>query len=194
MREFTWWRRFHGVVKIPKQYLYKGASQLLQRIEFGEFEFNHLGREWYLEDAIFNHKVEELKKEKPWLSAGTLEEQVTDIRKKYSKRKNLIMKAHLETEAALLYQLKQELAKEFEMDPEYVGEVMETFDGTTRELYFKFMTIKHGREYDADLIPRLIPEQPRHLLKPKERKWAELWVKIIKEKDWQQFLNWEQLS
>ena len=38
-RAFTWWRRFHGDVKLPKKYMYKGASQLQQRIEFGEYEF-----------------------------------------------------------------------------------------------------------------------------------------------------------
>lgn len=190
MREFTWWRRFHGVVKLPKQHMYKGASKLLQRIEFGEFEFNHLGREWYLEDKIFNQKVEQLKADKPWLTASTLDEQITDIRKKYSKRKNLIMKAHLEIEAALLHQLKLELAAEFNIDPDYVSEVMETFDGTTRELYFRFLSEQQGRTYDADLIPRLIPEQPRHILKPKERKHIELWVEVIKERKYEQFLNW----
>lgn len=190
MREFTWWRRFHGVVKLPKQHMYKGASKLLQRIEFGEFEFNHLGREWYLEDKIFNQKVEQLKADKPWLTASTLDEQITDIRKKYSKRKNLIMKAHLEIEASLLHQLKLELAAEFNIDPDYVSEVMETFDGTTRELYFRFLSEQQGRTYDADLIPRLIPEQPRHILKPKERKHIELWVEVIKERKYEHFLNW----
>ena len=190
MREFTWWRRFHGVVKLPKQHMYKGASKLLQRIEFGEFEFNHLGREWYLEDKIFEQKVEQIKAAKPWLNTSTLEEDVRDIRKKYNKRKNLIMQTHLETEATLLYQLKTELAAEFNIDPDYVSEVMETFDGTTRELYFHFLSEQQGRTYDADLIPRLIREQPRHILKPKERKHIELWVEVIKERKYEHFLNW----
>lgn len=191
MKEFTWWRRFHGVVKLPKQYMYTGASQLLQRIEFGEFEFNHLGREWYLEDKIYGLKVDQLKADKPWLTDESLEDQVVYIRKQSNKRKNAIMKAHLEIENGLLYQLKQELAKEFEMDPERVGQIMESFDGTTRELYFHLMSINQGRTYDAEQIPRLIREQPRHILKPKERKYAELWIQLIKERDWVNFLNWQ---
>ena len=47
-RQFTWWRRFWGTRKIPKKYLYKGASELQQRIEFGEYEVDNLGREFYL--------------------------------------------------------------------------------------------------------------------------------------------------
>lgn len=191
MKEFTWWRRFHGVVKLPKQYMYTGASQLLQRIEFGEFEFNHLGREWYLEDKIYGLKVDQLKADKPWLTDESLEDQVVYIRKQSNKRKNAIMKAHLEIENGLLYQLKQELAKEFEMEPERVGQIMESFDGTTRELYFHLMSITQGRTYDAEQIPRLIREQPRHILKPKERKYAELWIQLIKERDWVNFLNWQ---
>ena len=64
-RQFTWWRRFHGVVKLPKQYLYKGASELQQRIEFGEYEFDHLGREIYLEDLIYKSKADNIKDESP---------------------------------------------------------------------------------------------------------------------------------
>jgi hypothetical protein len=191
MKTFTWWRRFHGVVKLPKQALYKGAPELLQRIEFGEFEFNHLGREWYLEDKIYGLKVDQLKADKPWLTDDSLEDQVVYIRKQSNKRKNAIMKAHLEIETGLLYQLKQELAKEFKMEPERVGQIMESFDGTTRELYFQLMSITQGRTYDAEQIPRLIREQPRHILKPKERKYAELWIQLIKERDWVNFLNWQ---
>ena len=73
-RQFTWWRRFWGVRKIPKQYLYKGASELLQRIEFGEFEVNSLGREIYLGGSIYDAEVKRIQKESPWLKDETLEE------------------------------------------------------------------------------------------------------------------------
>lgn len=191
MREFTWWRRFHSMVKIPKQALYKAAPELLQRIEFGEFEFNHLGREVYLEDKIFEQKVNELKLDKPWLTDASIEDQVTNIRKLTNKRKQVIMKHHLEIEALLLYQLKNALAKEFDLDSDVVGEIMETFDGTTRELYLHLLSIKQGRTYDPEQIPRLIREQPRHILKPKERKYAQLWIDIINERGFERFLNWQ---
>jgi hypothetical protein len=191
MREFTWWRRFHGLVKIPKQHLYKGASELLQRIEFGEFEFNHLGREIYLEDKIFEWEVDEIKKDKPWITNISIEDQLIYIRKKTNKRKAAIMQAHLEAESTLLHNLKLELAKEFNMDIEAIDVIMESFNGTTRELYFHLKSLILGKTYDAEQIPRLIREQPRHILKPKERKWMPLWVEVIKERNYQPFLNWQ---
>lgn len=193
-RQFTWWRRFGGTVKLPKKYLYKGASELLQRIEFGEYEFDHLGREVYLEDKIYEAKVEAIKKEKPWLKGETLAEALEYDRKQYNKRKAVMMKKHLENEQVLLWKLAEELSKEFKLPKDNVSELMETFDGTTRELYFKCMSIATGKEIDPSKMQRFFQEQPQHILKPKERKYIKLWMELVKEKGWQQFLNWEQLK
>jgi hypothetical protein len=166
-RQFTWWRRFHGVVKIPKQYLYKGASELLQRIEFGEYEFDHLGREVYLEDVIYQYKEDLIKKESPWLNSETLVDATDYERKQRNKRKAVMMKKHLEYESVLLRKLRDDLAHEFGLEPELVGELMETFDGTTRELYFKCMSISINKDLDPEKMQRFFKEQPRHILKPK---------------------------
>lgn len=192
-RQFTWWRRFAGVQKLPKKYLYKGASELLQRIEFGEYEFDHLGREVYLEDKIYEAKVDAIMKEKPWLKGETLTEAIEYDRKQYNKRKAVMMKNHLEAEQKLLWKLAEDLSKEFSMPKDDVTELMETFDGTTRELYFKCMSISTGKTIDPDKMQRFFPEQPRHILKPKERKYVKLWIALVKERKWEQFLNWEQL-
>ena len=108
-RQFTWWRRFWATRKMPKQMLYKGASELQQRIEFGEYEVDNLGREYMLEELIFEQKDKALKKEKPWLTEESYLEQIQPERKQYRKRQNLIMKAHLEAEHKLLYKLREEL-------------------------------------------------------------------------------------
>ena len=189
-RQFTWWRRFWGVRKIPKQYLYKGASELLQRIEFGEFEVNNLGREIYLEDSIYEAEVKRIQKESPWLKEDTLEEAIADARKQRNKRKTKMMEAHLNAEHLLLRDIMNKLAEEFNLDPEIVKNEMEEFDGTTRELYFHIKSIALNRLYDPNKQPRLILEQPRHILKPKERKYIVLWTKLIKKHDWREFLNW----
>ena len=189
-RQFTWWRRFWGVRKIPKQYLYKGASELLQRIEFGEFEVNNLGREIYLEDSIYEAEVKRIQKESPWLKDDTLEEAIADARKQRNKRKTKMMEAHLKAEHLLLRDIMTKLAEEFNIDPEIVKNEMEEFDGTTRELYFHIKSIALNRLYDPNKQPRLILEQPRHILKPKERKYIVLWTKLIKKHDWREFLNW----
>jgi len=189
-RQFTWWRRFWGVRKIPKQYLYKGASELLQRIEFGEFEVNNLGREIHLEDSIYEAEVKRIQKESPWLKDDTLEEAIADARKQRNKRKTKMMEAHLKAEHLLLRDIMNKLAEEFNLDPEIVKNEMEEFDGTTRELYFHIKSIALNRLYDPNKQPRLILEQPRHILKPKERKYIVLWTKLIKKHDWREFLNW----
>jgi hypothetical protein len=193
-RQFTWWRRFGGTIKLPKKYLYKGASELLQRIEFGEYEFDHLGREIYLEDKIYEAKVEAIKKEKPWLKGETLTEALEYDRKQYNKRKAVMMKKHLENEQVLLWKLAEELSKEFNIPKDDVSELMETFDGTTRELYFKCMSIAIGKDIDPSKMQRFFQEQPQHILKPKERKYIKLWMALVKERNWQRFLNWEQLK
>ena len=189
-RQFTWWRRFWGVRKIPKQYLYKGASELLQRIEFGEFEVNNLGREIYLEDSIYEAEVKRIQKESPWLKDETLDEAIADARKQRNKRKTKMMEAHLKAEHLLLRDIMTKFAEEFKIDPEIVKNEMEEFDGTTREFYFHIKSIALDRTFDPDKQPRLILEQPRHVLKPKERKYIILWTKLIKKHDWRDFLNW----
>ena len=189
-RQFTWWRRFWGVRKIPNQYLYKAASELLQRIEFGEYEVDNLGREYYLEDAIYENYCIDLKAEKPWLSQDAFDEQVRDFRKQQHKRKQLIMKAHLEAEQKLLWKLREKLSEEFGIPQDQIETIMENFDGTTRELYFHVKSIALGRTFDPDKQPRLIQEQPRHILKPKERKYVDLWMGLVKEHKWEEFLNW----
>lgn len=193
-RQFTWWRRFSGVVKLPKSYLYKGASELQQRIEFGEYEFDHLGREVYLEDKIYEYKVAAIMKEKPWLHGETLIESLDYDRKQYNKRKAVIMKNHLEIEQKLLWKLAEDLSNEFDITKDQVTETMETFDGTTRELYFKCMEMANSKIIDPNKMQRFFTEQPRHILKPKERKYAKLWIQLVKERGWQGQLNWEQLN
>jgi len=193
-RQFTWWRRFNGAMKLPKRYLYKAAPELLQRIEFGEYEFDHLGREVYLEHKIYEAKVEALKKERPWLEGLSLEEALEYDRKQYNKRVAVMMKNHLENEQRLLWKLAEDLAKEFNLDKDDVSQLMETFDGTTRELYFKCMSISTGKDIDPDKMQRFFPEQPRHILNPKERKYIELWMNLVKDNNWQRYLNWETIT
>ena len=57
-RTFTWWRRFHSPIKLKKNQMWKGYPQLLQRIEFGEFEYCHLSEECLLEEELY--KLEEI--------------------------------------------------------------------------------------------------------------------------------------
>ncbi len=103
------------------------------------------------------------------------------------------MKNHIEKENKTLIELRNLLVAEFNLHKEQVQDIMEEFDGTTRELYYKVKWTADGKEYSQEQIdkqPRLINEQPRHILKPKERKYADLWMEVVKEFNLYERLNW----
>lgn len=183
MSQFTWWRRFYPTQKLDKDQFFKAGSKLLQRIEFGEFECEPLSSEVYLEEEIYRLKCEEIDQLEGY-HPDTLEEMKIVERKKKNKRVNVMLSHHLEWEEGRLYQLRDELVKEFKLTKEYVWDTIENFDGTTRELYFYFKSIVNGTKPkssdDIERIPRMQPMQQRHILKPKQRIHKKTWQKIVK--------------
>lgn len=163
--------------------MYKGASKLLQRIEAGEFEHDGLWEQSYLEDAILDYTMNEFVEKNPGVSQDLYEKVYVDNRKKKSKRVGVMRENHLKNEINMLYNLKNELAKEFGIEDDIVWNFIEEFDGTTRELYFAVKDLANGkpiRSAEATAqIPRLINQQPRHILKRANLKYLPLWRKII---------------
>jgi len=184
---FTWWRRFHTPFKLKPKDLWKGRSELLQRIEFGEFEYDPLWQQSYLEDYILEEKTEAIKIKFARSNADTIEEKIRDERKKMRKRQDIMREKHLINENKLLVQLSDALAKEFDMDREFVDGFMESFDGTTRELYFNLLCIKYEKPLlesdDIQMIPRTVNQQPRHYIKRSEQDLLSMWDKTIIEKN-----------
>jgi len=182
-RQFTWWRRFHTTQKLDPKEMYKGASKLLQRIEAGEFEHDGLWEQSYLEDEILEVQFNEFKKKNPKASEDLYDSAYMDFRKKRTKRVNVMRSHHLDRETQMLYDLKNELAKEYNITGDQVWDIMEEFDGTTRELYFYVGSIARGEEpktkEQVANIPLLFYPQPRHVLKRSEMKWLPLWRKIL---------------
>lgn len=185
-RQFTWWRRFHAPIKLSKL-PWKGRSELIQRIDHGEYEYNHLGFEVYLEDKIFEHEKEQLKLNLKSKSQDVIEEAIIHLRKKFYTRKTIIMERHLQEEQKNLTELSNALASEFNMTKEEVEEIMETFDGNTRHLYYHILAINNNRvpptAEEVDMIPRTVPFQPRHMLRYDQRQWSPLWQEVIREKN-----------
>jgi hypothetical protein len=185
MSQFTWWRRFYPTQKLDRTQYFKGGSKLLQQIEFGEFEQDPLGAETYLEEEIYRLKCAEIDAMQGY-HHDTLEELKVQERQKKNKRIKIMMETHLENEHNRLIALQDELAKEFHINVDMVIEIMETFDGTTRDLYFYIKAIVENRPLksfeEIQLIPRMQHQQPRHILKPKERKLAPHWKKIVQNK------------
>ena len=181
--QFTWWRRFYSTQKLDPKEMYKGASKLLQRIEAGEFEHDGLWEQSYLEDAILDYTMNEFVEKNPGVSQDLYEKVYVDNRKKKSKRVGVMRENHLKNEINMQYNLKNELAKEFGIEDDIVWNFIEEFDGTTRELYFAVKDLANGkpiRSAEATAqIPRLINQQPRHILKRANLKYLSLWRKII---------------
>ena len=181
--QFTWWRRFYPTQKIQPNQMFKGASKLLQRIEAGEFEADGLWEQSYLEEEISKNEFEDFKKKNPNASQDLYDVAEIDIRKKRNKRMNVMRDNHIKNEMNLLYKLKNELLKEYNIDQSEIWDLIENFDGTTRELYFYLGSISRGetpktKEQVAN-IPILFEAQPRHILKRAHIKHLPSWRKIL---------------
>ena len=163
-RAFTWWRRFHTPVKLPKDQKWKGYSELLQRIEWGEFECDQLGDHVKLEEKIFELECKEIERELNRSNYDAIQERIVDRRKLKNKRIAIMMEKHLKKEQELLADLAESLSKEFSILKDEVLEFMETFDATTRHLYYALRAKSQGKpiptEDDLLKYPRTQPEQP----------------------------------
>lgn len=184
-RTFTWWRRFYAPIKLPKNYYYKGLSPLFQKIEAGEFECNHLFLEAKLEDRIYEIELEELRAAPHFqrYSEETKEDIINHVRKKHNKRKNNIMTHHVNEEQKLLTDLATEIAIEFNLQKSDVELFMESFDGTTRQLYVYYLFQSKGKSIsleEIDQLPRYFTEIPKHILKPEHKKYTKIWEEIMK--------------
>lgn len=186
-RQFTWWRRFYAPLKLQPKHLSKVRSELLQRIEFGEFEYDPLGEQSRLEPIIFEQQVAEYEAKSERLSRDTKYDHIAYLRRQRNKRMDIMMTKHLDQENSTLLALSRALAKEFDMEVENVQAILEDFDGTTRHLYFYLQAMANGRPLpdaeDVQMIPRILPAQPRHMMKENEHKWLPAWLQLVKDRN-----------
>ncbi len=175
----AWWRRFYPVMKVPKKFLYKGAPELIQRIEFGEFDTDPLFVQAKLEEVLLQSKVDLINAER--MGREAKEDKIYWETKTHIKRMRIMREKHHENEFKLLRSLRDSLIKGFEMTDERVDQIMETCDGDARFLFYFCFYEKRGQiltEEEYDKIPRLIQAQPKHMLRKKQIKYQETWNKI----------------
>ena len=175
----AWWRRFYPVMKVPKKFLYKGAPELIQRIEFGEFDTDPLFVQAKLEEALLQSKIDLINTER--MGREAKEDKIYWETKSHKKRMRIMLEKHQENEFKLLRSLRESLIKGFEMTDERVDQIMETCDGDARFLFYFCFYEKRGQiltEEEYDKIPRLIQAQPKHMLRKKQIKYQETWNKI----------------
>lgn len=184
---FTWWRRFHAPISMPKKMQWQGYSELLQRIEWGEFEYNQLSEQSHLEEVLFQNECDLIKLNFSHVrDPEIIEEKVRDRRKLKNKRVNIMLEQHMQQEGAMLHGLAVKLAKEFKIEIEYVKKYMEDFNGTTRQLFYTLKAFANNWQAptfeEIDLIPRLHQEFPRHILKDRDPVLQKIWRGIVKER------------
>jgi len=125
---FYWWRRFRSHKSLPY------SKGLIDKIRNGDFEYPVLFEqaEWELQWMEQDQKkfLKEYKGNDP-LSDGLYH----DIEKRYRKRYNLLREDGDKVERDRLTRLTEALAKKFSIHKDTIIEWMNTFDGTTEELY-----------------------------------------------------------
>lgn len=175
----SWWRRFYPVMKIPKKFLYQGAPELIQRIEFGEFDTDPLFVQVKLDEAILQSKINLIESER--MGKDAKNDKIYWETKSYKKRIRIMLEKHDEIEFKLLRSLRELLIKGFEMTEERIDKIMETCEGDARFLFYFCFYEKRGQiltEEEYDKIPRLIKAQPKHILRKNQIKYQKTWNKI----------------
>ena len=129
---FYWWRRWKSHQYLP---IKKG---LLARIKNGDFEYPELF-EWakyelhYMKEEHDAYKLEYMR----FNTTTSFEHSdgYRDIEKRYRKRYNKLFEDAYEAEYRHLTGLVEALSKKFKVSKDNIKAIMETFGGTTEELY-----------------------------------------------------------
>ena len=125
---FYWWRRFKSHKSLP----YKAS--LIDKIRNGDFEYPILFEhaDWELQ------WMEQDKKAfvKEYKGNDYIQDSLYhDIERRYRKRYNLLIEDGDKVERDRMQRLKEALSKKFDINKELINKWMETFDGTTEQLY-----------------------------------------------------------
>ena len=126
---FYWWRRF-------KSHKYKpGNTDLLVKIQNGDFEYPALFKHAEWELHWMKEEQEEYIKNYTSKQDPKQDNEYVNIELRYRKRyKKIIEDAHA-VEDRHLTNLVESLSKEFKVSKQKIATIMETFGGTTEELY-----------------------------------------------------------
>jgi hypothetical protein len=129
--KFMWWRRYQSRQTIPDK------STFYDKIINGDFEPS----DYYYQAEYENYLLEDAVK-----NINHYEDKVTHIGLFRARHKRL-MEDYEKEDAEILRKLKLEFKKVFKVSKEDIERIMETFDGTTLDLYI----------YVKDLVKNNIP-------------------------------------
>ena len=126
---FYWWRRWKSHQYLPVR---KG---LLARIQNGDFEYSQLFDWANYEMKYKQDELDQFVKEYKGKDDPKTDELYRDIERRYQKRYNKLFEDAYDVEIRHLMGLKEALSKKFKVSKEKIETIMETFGGTTEELY-----------------------------------------------------------
>ena len=126
---FYWWRRWKSHQYLPVK---KG---LLARIQNGDFEYSQLFDWANYEIKYKQDELDEFVKNYQGKDDPKTDELYRDIERRYQKRYNKLFEDAYDVEIRHLMGLKEALSKKFKVSKEKIETIMETFGGTTEELY-----------------------------------------------------------
>ena len=126
---FYWWRRFRTHKYLPHN------APLLRKIQKGDFDYPPYFQqaEWELEWA--KEEQEQYVNEYKGTGNPRTDEAYDDIEKRARKRYKKLIEDAYEVEHRHLTSLTEALNKKFKVSKEKIKTIMETFGGTTEELY-----------------------------------------------------------
>ena len=134
---FYWWRRWKSHQYLPVR---KG---LLARIQNGDFEYSELFDWAKYEMKYKQDELDEFVKNYKGNDDPKTDTLYRDIERRYQKRYNKLFEDAYEVENRHLEGLAKTLGKEFKVSKKKVKTIMETFGGTTEDLYLYVDKIKY---------------------------------------------------
>ena len=134
---FYWWRRWKSHQYLPVR---KG---LLARIQNGDFEYSELF-DWAKYDMMYKQdELDEFVNNYQGNSDPKTDTLYRDIERRYQKRYNKLFEDAYQVENRHLEGLAEALGKEFKVCKKKIKTIMETFGGTTEDLYIYVDKIKY---------------------------------------------------
>lgn len=127
---FYWWRRF------PTHQSLHHYKPLLERIQNGDFDYPEYFEQSTWEDHWCEEEVESIRP--LFKDTENLQKEIGDIRRRYAKRRNLLIKDGMDTEKKRLEEIKKQFSISLGGTKEDVYEFMSTFDGTLEEMYYAY--------------------------------------------------------
>jgi hypothetical protein len=163
---FYWWRRF------PTHQSLHPYKPLIERIRNGDFDYPE-----YFEQATWETHwcEEEINSIIPlFKDHQNLQKEIGEIRMKYAKRRNLLLKDGLDAENKRL----QEIVKQFSISlggtKEEIWNFMSSFDGTLEEMFWAYSKHRGIRipeqESEKKIVEKLIGEQSQKRGRGRPRK------------------------